>query len=188
MALILACGCTCAAGCMRAAPPPKAAPGTAKPAKATRATPASAGVPIEMKSHKVGSKYVVWTKQKQNRKVYVLRADSEVGQYSGAGSGRSSFVNPHVTFYGSDGKRMVADAPLGTVVQKEKSVAMSGGVHALMQDGTRLASRTLRYDDESETMRGEGDVVVDFPSGEQLRGQTLDWNLRSGRIDVAGAR
>jgi len=30
-------------------------------------------------------------------------------------------------------------------------------------------------------------VDVVFPQGEELRGATLDWNLLSGHINVAGA-
>ena len=95
-----------------------------------------------------------------------------------------------MTFFQRDGKRIVADAPAGTVVEKDKSVLMSGGVHARTQDGTTLSSDTLRYDDGNEKLHGAGDVVVvsRSPSGrEELRGETFDWNLRDGSIDVLGA-
>lgn len=143
--------------------------------------------PIGFNANRVGSKYVYFTKQKQNRKVYVLRADSENGQYMGQNTGRTTFVNPHVIFYGQAGKRLVADAPTGTVVERDKTVRMTGGVRATSADGLTLRSDTLRYDDQNDTVHGEGNVVVTTPQGEQLQGETLDWNLRDGAIAVNGA-
>ena len=143
--------------------------------------------PIHFNANRVGSKYVYFTKQKQNRKVYVLRADSETGQYTGQNTGRTTFVNPHVIFYGQAGKRLVADAPTGTVVESDKTVRMTGGVRAKSADGLTLRSDTLRYDDQNDTVHGEGNVVVTTPQGEQLQGETLDWNLRDGAIAVNGA-
>ena len=128
------------------------------------------------------------TKQKRNRKVYVLRADAEKGHYFGQDTGVSNFVNPHITFYARDGKQLVADAPLGIVVEKDKTVRMSGGVHARSGDGLRLACDTLRYSDEAESVRGEGNVDVKSPQGEELQGDTLEWNLRTGQLDVSRAK
>ncbi|GAC1304360.1 MAG: hypothetical protein NVS2B3_13610 [Vulcanimicrobiaceae bacterium] len=136
----------------------------------------------------MGKRYVFLTKSKANAKLYVLRADGERGHYFGADTGVSTFANPHITFYGRDGKRLVADAPTGTVVEKEKTVRMSGGVRARAQDGLTLHCDTLRYDDETDLVHGIGHVVVRSAKGEELQGETLTWNLRDGSIDVAGAR
>lgn len=165
------------------------------PASAPSATPAAqpfasatpTTVPLALKSKKVGSHYIYLTKQKANRKVYVLRADSETGKYFGDNTGRSDFVNPHVTFFENDGRRIVADAPAGTLVEKDKTVKMSGGVHARTEDGKTLASDTMRYNDDSQTLYGDGDVVVTTPQGERLEGNSLVWDLRDGRLDVTGA-
>jgi lipopolysaccharide assembly outer membrane protein LptD (OstA) len=62
-----------------------------------------------------------------------------------------------------------------------------GGVHALSQDGIRLTSRTMTYDGATETIHAQGNVVMDSAQGNELRGDTLDWNLHSGAVDVAGA-
>ena len=181
--------CAGLSGCAREAHSPQIA---ASPTRASSrpASPKSspANVPIEVSSHKIGSKYILLTVQKNNRKSYVLRADSESGRYFGQDSGSSTFVNPHITFYTAAGKRVVADAPAGTVVEKDKTVLMSGGVHARAQDGMTLTSDTLRYDDEGQTAHGAGHVVVTSARGETLQGETVDWNLRDGRIDVTGAR
>jgi len=120
--------------------------------------------------------------------VYVLRADSESGQYLGADTGRSDFVNPHVSFFGAHGKGLVAVAPMGEVVERDKSVRMTGGVVAHSQDGMNLTCDSLRYQDPTELVHGEGNVHVTFPNGEELEGASLDWSLRDGHIAVTGAR
>jgi LPS export ABC transporter protein LptC len=107
--------------------------------------------------------------------------------YNGASTGRSDLKNPHVVFYGDGGKRLAASAPAGTVVEKDKTMLMTGGVHARSQDGMTLQSDTLRYDEQSQIVHGGGNVVLTFPAGEALRGQTMDWDLRTGHITVAGA-
>jgi lipopolysaccharide assembly outer membrane protein LptD (OstA) len=83
---------------------------------------------------------------------------------------------------------LTADAPKGTVVERDKAVQMSGGVRAVDQDGMTLTSDSLRYDDPTEQLHGQGNVVLHSPQGEELRGDSLDWNLRDGRINVSGAR
>ncbi len=185
LAALLVTGCS---GGKPAEPPSPApaAPSAAPSVSAVNPTPT--GVPIVLRAHKVGSKYIYLTKQKGNRRVYVLRADAETGQYFGTNTGRSDFVRPHITFYGANGKRLTADAPTGTVVERDKAVRMSGGVIAVDQNGMTLTSDSLRYDDPTEVIHGQGDVVLHSPQGEELRGDSLDWNLRDGHINVSGAR
>lgn len=144
--------------------------------------------PISFVAPRIGDKYIYLTKQRRNRKVYVLRADAEKGQYFGEDTGRSTFVNPHVIFYGSDGKQLVADAPAALVIEAAKMVQMSGGVHARSQDGVDLHSDTMTYDDGTQTIHAQGNVVMNSPQGTELRGNTLDWNLKTGAIDVSGAQ
>jgi len=177
-ALVYAAGCGSQSGEPAATPSPAA---SASPASATASTP-----PIQVNAKRLGSKYIFLTKQKGNRIVYVLRADSESGQYFGQDTGRSNFVNPHVTFYGDHGRRLMAIAPAGTVVEKDKTVLMSGGVHARTQNGMLLTSDTLRYDDPDQVVHGVGNVDVRDPQGEELRGSVLDWNLRTGHVNVSG--
>ena len=158
-----------------------------RPSLSRSAAPPTAP-PVNFQGHRVGSRYVYATKQKGTHKVYVLRADTVNAVYNGTSTGRSNFTNPHVTFYGDGAKELIADAPAGTVVEKDKTVVMTGGVHARNQDGMTLVSDTLRYDDESQVVHGTGHVVVDFPHGEQLQGETVDWNLRNGQVNVRGAQ
>ncbi len=165
-----------------------ASPPASPRASASSQAAGPTAVPVALKSEKVGARYIYLTKQKGNRKVYVLRADSETGQYFGGNTGRSDFVRPHVTFFGRDGRRVVADAPAGTLVEREKTVNMSGGVRARTADGKTLASDTMRYNDDTDTLYGDGNVIVTTPQGERLEGSSLVWNMRDGRLDVAGAR
>ena len=127
------------------------------------------------------------TEQKRNRKVYVLRADEQRAEYFGTDTGRSDFTNPHITFFGQGGHTMVADAPRGTVIEREKSVELSGGVHARTEDGKTLSCDTLRYNDATEMLHGEGNCVVDTPAGEELRGERLDADLHLSTMHMTGA-
>lgn len=169
---------------------PSPSPAAVRAGASATPSPAAAPTspPVNFHGERVGSRYVYVTKQDGPRKAYALRADSVNGVYNGASTGRSNFTNPHVVFYGESGKQLTADAPAGTVVEKDKTVLMTGGVHARSGDGMTLDSDTLRYDDASQTVHGTGNVLVTFPTGETLRGETVDWNLRDGRINVAGAR
>jgi hypothetical protein len=185
----LLCGCLgtvalFAAGCGGSTTP---APTPSPAASTPRPTKSGDNTPITFVAPHTGDKYIYLTKQRRNRKVYVLRADAEKGEYFGTNTGRSSFVNPHITFFGTAGKQVVADAPAGLVIESEKSVFMSGGVHARSQDGVTLTSDTMRYDDAIQTIHAEGNVVMNSPQGSELRGSTLDWNLTTGGVNVAGA-
>ncbi len=173
-----------ASGGATAGPSPSASP--APTATATAFVPTAP--PIDFEGRRIGSRYVYATKRKGTKQVYVLRADTVNAVYNGAATGRSAFTNPHVVFYGDAGKRLLADAPAGTVEEKDKTVVMTGGVRARTDDGMTLRSDVLRYDDETQVVHGTGHVVVTFPQGEELQGETVDWNLRNGHINVTGAR
>jgi LPS export ABC transporter protein LptC len=149
-------------------------------------TPFANGTPILVHSTRTGSKYVYVTEQRKNRKVYVLRADEQRAEYFGEGSARSEFTNPHVTFYDEKGRTLVADSPTGTAIEKDKSVIMSGGVHAHTQDGKQLTCDTLRYNDATQRLYGDGNVVITSPNGEELRGDHLDADLRLSELHVTG--
>jgi LPS export ABC transporter protein LptC len=165
-----------------------AAPGSPAAASATSApNPNGKPTPIIFEAPKLGNKYIYLSESKRNRKMYLLRADSEKGVYFGENTGQSTFVNPHITFYGSDGKRVVADAPRGLAVERLKTVRLTDGVHAVSQDGVRLTSDSMLYDGATETIHAQGHVVMNSPQGSELQGDTLDWNLHSGAVDVAGA-
>jgi LPS export ABC transporter protein LptC len=183
-ALLAAAGCGGTSG-----PSSGASPGaTGTPAASGSATPAHrwvpTPVPIKIHSKRIGSKYIYLTEQKRNRVVYVLRADSNTSIRLAEGAGHSEFERPHVTFFGSGNRSLVADSPLATVEERDKSVLMSGGVHTRTDRGMTLASDTLRYDDATERLFGEGHVVVTTPQGEELRGDHLDYDMRTTEMHV----
>jgi LPS export ABC transporter protein LptC len=177
-----------AAGCGgRSGPSSGASPGAAgapSPSGSGSATPGHRGAPIKIHSKRIGSKYIYLTEQKRNRVVYVLRADSNTSIRLAEGAGHSEFERPHVIFYGSGKRSLVADSPLATVEERDKSVLMSGGVHTRTDRGMTLASDTLRYDDATERLLGEGHVVVTTPQGEELRGDHLDYDMRTTEMHV----
>jgi len=179
-----------AAGCSgRPQPVQIGPPGTPSPAAASSALATKAPgkrTPITFEAPHFGDKYIYLSESKRNRTMYLLRADSENGVYFGENTGQSTFVNPHITFYGTGGKRVVADSPKGLAVERLKTVWMTGGVRALSADGVRLTSDSMLYDGVTETIHAQGRVVMDSPQGSELRGNTLDWNLHSGTVDVAG--
>ncbi len=162
---------------------------TATPTPGSSAAPAAAtpsAVPIKVSSHRVGSKYIYLTEQKKNRIVYVLRADSNTSIRLAEGTGRSDFVRPHVTFHGADGRTLVADAPHAQVSENDKSILMTGGARARNDQGMSLSSDTLRYDDATERLYGEGNVIVTTPQGAELRGDHFDYDLRTTEMHVTG--
>ena len=174
-ALVLACGCSRGIVVMH---PVVKASASAKPhAKATV-------IPIAVVGSGHGGDPFRMTQLRHGQVRYTLIADALRGHYAGADTGTSQLVNPDITFLATGGKRLVAVAPAGTVVEKDKTVLMNGGVHARSQDGMTLASDSLRYDDQSEIVHGQGHVVVTFKSGERLTGDTVDWNLRTGDIEM----
>jgi LPS export ABC transporter protein LptC len=174
-ALLAACGRAPSGGTTPASPSPSPPPA------------ASSATPLEVYSHAVGAKYIYVTEQKRSRKVYVLRADEQRAQYFGTGTGRSDFTNPHVIFYDAPGKTLTADAPAGTVFERDKTVVMTGGVRARTSDGKTLTCNTLHYNDATGRLLGEGNVVLTSPLGEQLRGQRLDADVRLSKLVMTGA-
>jgi LPS export ABC transporter protein LptC len=172
-----------AAGCGGRTTEPAASPAPLATAHA-HPRPAATVVPIAVLGKRSVRDPFRLTQLRDGRMLYTLYADAMHGHYAGRDTGTSDLVNPHITFVASNGKRLVAVAPAGTVIEKDKTVRMNGGVHARSQDGMTLASDTLRYDDQTEIVHGEGHVVVTFPSGERLSGDSVDWNLRTRDIDM----
>jgi LPS export ABC transporter protein LptC len=183
----LAQGCALAvlatAGCTHASNTAAATPGPAASAPPATAGPTPSPLPITVNAQ--GNRPVRLTEFKRGRVLYVLLADAVHARYVGPETGTSTMVNPQITFYQPHGKRLYATAPAGTVVEKDKTMLMTGGVHAHSEDGMTLRSDTLRYDDRSEVVHGEGHVVVTSPGGERLDGNTIDWNLQTGDVQMS---
>jgi LPS export ABC transporter protein LptC len=186
---LLCAGLVCAAGCggggtPAASPSPGAAGASASAHPSPAGHPRTTPLPIAIVGSRRGREPFRMTELRDGHVRYAIAADSLRGHYAGQDTGTSTLVNPHVTFLATGGKQLVAVAPAGTVVEKDKTVRMTGGVHARSQDGMTLSSDTLRYDDQTQVVHGAGHVIVTFPRGERLDGETVDWNLRTGDVEM----
>jgi LPS export ABC transporter protein LptC len=179
LALLAAAGCGPAATRGPANGASSASPGAGPAAETTT-------VPVRIRG-RGGSKYIYLTEQKKDRIVYKLRADSNTSIRLSEGNGISDFVRPHVTFYGDHGHTIIADAPHAQVAEREKTVTMTGGVRSRTNEGMTLTSDTLRYDDASEVLHGEGNVFITTAQGEHFSGQRMDYNLRTTEMHVQGS-
>jgi lipopolysaccharide assembly outer membrane protein LptD (OstA) len=169
------------------APAPAAAPASAPPGSPTPAPgPASTLVPVHVTSNGTSGQYTTLSEMKHQRTIYIVRAtsfvaDTAAGQ-TAAGSG--TFVDPHITFVDRSGARTIADAPKAVLTSADKSVFMTGGVHARSQDGNVLSCDRLRYDGTSERIHGDGHVVMTTPTGLILVGDEMDGDARLADVRV----
>lgn len=165
------------AACSRAPAPAPAAP----PPSAALAT----AVPVHVTSSGNG-RYTTLSEMKHRRTIYVVRARSFVADTVGAdnATGSGAFERPEITFIDRSGGRTVADAPEAVLTGADKSVLMTGGVHARSQDGNVLACDELRYDGDTERIHGDGHVVLQTPAGLTLVGDELDGDARLQNVRV----
>jgi len=151
----------------------------------------SAAPPITIRdiSNRVNTRYVYLTERRRdNSKVYTLRADQNVSESAGQGTGRSDFTNPHIIFAERTGETLVADAPSATILEGQKSIVMTGGVHARTSDGMLLQCDTLTYSELTDRLHGTGNVQVVTPRGERLSGDRIDANLRLSEMQLTHDR
>jgi LPS export ABC transporter protein LptC len=169
VALLAACG-------HPAAPPPRSAGPPPTP------TP----VPLHVTSSGGSGQLTTLSEMKNRRTIYVVRATSFVADTAAGrtATGSGTFVNPHITFFDRRGARTVADAPKAVLTSADKSVLMTGGVHARSQDGNVLSCDRLRYNGDSERIHGDGNVVMTTPAGLTLVGDELDGDVRLQDVRV----
>jgi len=154
-----------------------------------RPTPTKAPITVRDLSQRVNSEYVYLTKRRRdNSKAYTLRADANVSESAGQGTGRSDFTNPHIIFAERAGQTLVADAPHASIVESRKSIVMTGGVRARTSDGMLLQCDTLTYDEGSDRLHGRGNVLVKTPRGERLTGDRIEANLRLSEMQLTHDR
>lgn len=174
LAAALAAGCT-----------PATKPGSAASAAPSAAPATSTPVPIHIVTRSSGDRYTTMTQRINGRTVYELRALSSEAERAGAADAVVTFEQPHITFHDRTGKTMIADAPKAKVTQQDKSVLMSGGVHARTQDGNVLTCDRLRYDGATEKVHGDGHVVLTGTNGVALTGEHLDGDVRFNNIRIS---
>jgi LPS export ABC transporter protein LptC len=171
-----------AAGCAPHPPPPSASHGA--PASKPPATPTA--VPIHVETHGGNGQYVTIVESLHGRKVYTIRALSGVAERYGTEQGSGELEQPHVTFADKGGTTTIADAPKARVFERDKTVVMSGGVHAHTSTGSVLTCDTLTYSGRTERFRGDGHVQLSAPNGLQLAGTHLDGDVKLQDVRVTG--
>jgi hypothetical protein len=174
-----------AAGCARPpAPGPSPTPGPATPQPSPTAS--ATQVPIRVETHGEGGQYVTIVETIHRRKVYTIRALSSVGERFGTNQATGVLDQPHITFLDKNGKTTIADAPKAHVTERNKTVVMTGGVHAHTSSGSTLTCDTLTYNGETERFHGEGHVSLAAPDGFHLEGQHLDGDTKLENVSVTG--
>jgi lipopolysaccharide assembly outer membrane protein LptD (OstA) len=159
-------------------------------APAPNASPAPAETPTPVPLHIVSSGnagYTTLTEMKDRRTIYVVRAKSFVADTSASrtASGNGEFEQPRITFIARNGAKTVADAPKAVLTSADKSVIMTGGVHARSQDGNVLSCDRLRYDGTTERIHGDGNVALRTPAGLTLVGDVIDGDARLQNVRVS---
>jgi lipopolysaccharide assembly outer membrane protein LptD (OstA) len=169
------------------APGPAGAPASAPPGGPTSAPgPSATLVPLHVTSSGTSGQYTILSEMKRQRTIYIVRATSFVADTAAGRSagGSGTFVDPHITFVDRSGARTIADAPKAVLTSADKSVYMTGGVHARSQDGNVLSCDRLRYDGTSERIHGDGHVVMTTPAGLILVGDEMDGDARLADVRV----
>ena len=113
-----------------------------------RAVPTPTPLPLHVTSSGGNGQFTTLSEMKHQRTIYIVRATSFVADTAASrtATGSGTFVDPHITFVDRSGARTVADAPKAVLTSADKSVLMTGGVHARSQDGNVLSCDRLRYD------------------------------------------
>jgi LPS export ABC transporter protein LptC len=161
-------------------------PAAQAPAASASSAPTATPLPLHITSSGGKGQYTTLSEVKNRRTIYTVRATSFVADTAAghAMTGSGEFVAPHITFVDRSGARTVADAPKAVLTSADKSVLMTGGVHARSQDGNALSCDRLRYDGNSERIHGEGNVVLTTPDGLTLVGDEIDGDARLANVQV----
>jgi hypothetical protein len=167
--------------------PPHAAAGAASPAAtAGAASPAATAVPIRIETRGGPGQYVTIVQTVRGRKLYTIRALATDVQRAGTDEGTGDLDQPHVTFVDRGGTATIADAPKAHLIERDKSVVMTGGVHARTSSGSVLTCDTLTYSGATERFHGEGHVELSSRDGLHLEGRHLDGDTRLQNVTVTG--
>jgi LPS export ABC transporter protein LptC len=163
---------------------------TPAPSPWAAATAAPTSEPVHIETNSSGDKYITVVQRvkdgssQRTRIAYELRALSSQADIVGTQS-VVTFEQPHITFLDRQGKKLIADSPQAKVTQRDKSVLMSGGVHARAADGSVLTCDTLRYDGRTEKLHGEGHVMLAAPNDLTLTGKYLEGDVRLDDVRIA---
>lgn len=172
-----------AAACAHA---PARGPATSPAPGATPAATGATPVPIHVETRGGNGQYVTIVETVHGRKVYTIRALSGNMQRSGTNEATGELEQPHVTFHDKGGTTTIADAPKAHITERDKTVVMTGGVHAHTSGGSVLTCDALTYNGNTERFHGEGNVRLTAPNGLALGGQHLDGDVKLQDVNVTG--
>lgn len=114
--------------------------------------------------------------QRGNRKQYVLVASS--GESSGVeGTTVGTFFDARVTFFARSGKTLAANGRRAVIDQSGGTITLIGNVHARTDSGMTLACDSLRYDQHTDKLHGEGHVVITDAHGLKATGNVVDSDI-----------
>jgi LPS export ABC transporter protein LptC len=179
-------GCAALAACGGPASTATSAAPSAAPAR----TDAPTAEPVHIETNSTGDKYITVVQRVKTgtangtRIAYELRALASQADIVGSQS-VVTFEQPHITFLDHQGKKLIADSPQAKITQQDKSVVMSGGVHARAADGSVLKCDTLRYDGRTEKLHGAGHVLLSGPNDLTLTGKFLEGDVRLDDVRIA---
>jgi LPS export ABC transporter protein LptC len=160
--------------------PPKTTAASSPPASATP-------VPIRIETRGGDGQYVTIVETIRGRKVYTIRALSGSLQRATTNEATGDLEQPHITFIDKGGSTTIADAPKARVAERNKSVVMTGGVHAHTSAGGVLTCDTLTYKGSTERFHGQGHVRLNSPSGANtvtIEGDDIDGDVKLQDVKI----
>lgn len=158
----------------------RARPGSTAPATTTP-------VPIHVETRGDQGEYVRIVETVRGRKVYTILALSDEMVRGGTADAVGHLEQPHITFVDRNGVSTIADAPKAQISERDKSVTMTGGVHAHTSSGSVLSCDVLVYRSTTERFHGEGHVALTAPNGLVMDGRYLDGDVKLQDVNVTGS-
>jgi LPS export ABC transporter protein LptC len=201
--LILCGGLMCALAAACAPKPPPQAPASASPAPSPSPTVAvtQTGSPTPVPkvtdeepvraisrgtSHEP-ARYIV--RNPRGQVMYDVLSSTVVYDRATDGTAVATFTTPHVTFEAPDNRVVIADSPKAVAHDKDKSVVMTGGVHARTSDNKILTCTTLTYDERQAQIFCVGNVVLtDTKTNQTATGETLQTDPGFEHVTLSGSR
>ena len=93
------------------------------------------------------------------------------------GKARAVFSDARVIFHDRDGKTMTATAPQAVLDEDANTVTLLDVVHAQTSTGMELDCNRLVYDRTSQSLRGDGNVVITDPKGFRGTGSSFESDI-----------
>lgn len=196
---MLATGCAPKAPPQTAASPSPAASPSLSPTSTAAATPSPSATPapsltdeepvraISRGTAREPARYIV--RNPRGQVMYDVRSSTVVYDRATDGTAVATFTTPHITFQAPDGRVVIADSPKAVAHDRDKSVVMTGGVHAKTSDRKVLTCTTLTYDERNAQILCVGSVVLtDTTTNQTATGETLQTDPGFEHVTLSGSR